>query len=95
MKGGSSEPFEPPLPTPLVLSAKPVKSNQDGVECSNYAKWCRKCEEMSLAEYHKLSNSDNDWFCRQCTLPNFSDSDSMDGSVENDSSFFCHLLLII
>ena len=81
-----------PVKWPCVLCAKPVRSNQDGVECSNCAKWChRKCEEMSLAEYHRLSNSNDDWFCRQCTLPNFSDSffssDSMDESVENDSSF--------
>ena len=81
-----------PVKWPSVLCAKPVKSNQDGVECSNCVKWChRKCEEMSLVEYHRLSNSDYDWFCHHCTLPNFSDSffssDSIDGSVENDSLF--------
>ena len=29
---------------------------------------------MPILEYNNLSNSDEDWYCRTCTLPNFSDS---------------------
>ena len=61
-----------PVKRPCSLCCKPVKCNQDGVECSNCATWChRKCEGMSLAKYNRLSNSDDEWLCRQCVMPNF------------------------
>ena len=35
----------------------------------------KECMEgMSLAEYNRLSNSDDEWFRRQCVMTNFLDS---------------------
>ena len=60
---------------PCILCSKPVRSNQDSVECSNCATWCHhKCKGMSLAEYNRQSNCDDEWLCRQCVLSGFSDS---------------------
>ena len=50
---------------------------------------CCKCEGMSLAEYYRLSDSNDDWFCRgECALPNFSDSFFGSDSInETEDSF--------
>ena len=47
---------------------------------------------MPILEYNNLSNSDEDWYCRTCTLPNFSDSyfdhhKSFDGTSDHEISY--------
>ena len=51
-----------------------------------------KCIDMPILEYNNLSNSDEDWYCRTCTLPNFSDSyfdhnKSFDGTSDHEISY--------
>ena len=43
---------------------------------------------MDKNEYLRLADSDEFWFCRNCTLPNFTDSFfSCNNSISGDSSF--------
>ena len=47
---------------------------------------------MPILEYNNVSNSDEDWYCRTCTLPNFSDSyfdhnKSFDGTSDHEISY--------
>ena len=51
-----------PVKNPCSACQKPVRKNHI------------KCIDMPILEYNNLSNSDEDWYCRTCTLPNFSDS---------------------
>ena len=75
-----------PARWPCVLCSEPVTSNQDGIECSSCRIWChRKCDGLSLNEYHRLSHCEDEWFCRRCTLPPFSTS-YFDTSVGVSSS---------
>ena len=60
-----------PNPGPVkflcIICCKPVKSNQDGMECSSCSSWChRTCDGMSKEEYIALFISDDDWFCCHC-----------------------------
>jgi hypothetical protein len=50
------------------------------------------CIDMPILEYNNLSNSDEDWYCRTCTLPNFSNSyfdhnKSFDGTNDHEISY--------
>lgn len=70
------------LPFPTICS-KPVRSNQQGVECSKCALWThRRCCGMSVDNYNLLGGVD--WFCQKCLsaeLPFASSSDvSLNGS---------------
>jgi hypothetical protein len=47
---------------------------------------------MPILENNNLSNSDEDWYCRTCTLPNFSDfyfdhNKSFDGTSDHEISY--------
>ena len=60
---------------PCSRCEKPVKANQDGLQCNGCDCWFhRQCEFMSKNIYLALGYSDEEWFCTKCTLPNFSDS---------------------
>ena len=60
---------------PCSRCDKPVKSNQDGLQCNGCDCWFhRQCEFMSKNIYLALAHSDEEWFCTRCSLPNFSDS---------------------
>ena len=60
---------------PCSRCDKPVKSNQDGLQCNECDCWFhRQCEFMSKNIYLALAHSDEEWLCTRCSLPNFSDS---------------------
>ena len=60
---------------PCSRCDKPVKSNQDGIQCDGCDLWFhRQCEYLSKSAYLSLSNSNEAWLCSVCALPNFSDS---------------------
>ena len=47
---------------------------------------------MPILENNNLSNSDEDWYCRTCTPPNFSDfyfdhNKSFDGTSDHEISY--------
>ena len=45
-----------PVKYPFQVCGKAVKSNQDGIECSNCEKWNhRTCDNTSTKEYIRLS----------------------------------------
>jgi hypothetical protein len=51
-----------------------------------------KAVNIWILEYNNLSNSDEDWYCRTCMLPNFSDSyfdhnKSFDGTSDHEISY--------
>ena len=51
---------------------KPVKSNQDGIQCDGCDFWFhRQCEYLSKSAYLSLSNSNEACLCSVCALPNF------------------------
>ena len=81
-----------PIRFPCGSCAKPVRSNQHGLQCNDCNIWThRTCLSMNKDEYMRLSNSDEYWFCYKCILPNFTDSffnasNLSDISISSDSS---------
>jgi hypothetical protein len=64
-----------PVKNPCSACQKPVRKNQRAILCDDCCYWYHiKCIDMPILEYNNLSNSDEDWYCRTCMLPNFSDS---------------------
>ena len=64
---GNVHPNPGPVKFLCIICCKPVKSNQDGIECSTCSLWCHRiCAGMSKEEYIALSLSDDDWFCCHC-----------------------------
>ena len=57
---------------PCQVCGKAVKSNQDGIEFSNWNH--RTCDNVSKKEYMRLSGCDDPWYCHTCVIPFFSDS---------------------
>jgi Pyruvate/2-oxoacid:ferredoxin oxidoreductase delta subunit len=54
---------------------RPVRSNQRGIQCEDCMFWHHiKCIEITVSEYNSLSISTDSWFCKNCILPNFTDS---------------------
>lgn len=78
-----------PIRFPCGICEKPVRSNQHGLQCDGCDTWShRNCLSMLKAEYVRLSNSMESWFCKNCILPNFTDSFfSCSDSSSGDSSF--------
>ena len=60
---------------PCGKCANPVKRNQQGIQCDKCDQWFhRKCESLSLTMYKSMADSNEEWFCGHCCLPDFSDS---------------------
>lgn len=75
-----------PVRNPCGDCTKSVKSNQRAMLCDGCSYWYHlKCTELSLTDYNNLSQSNEDWYCRTCILPNFTDS-YFDNSVNEDSN---------
>jgi hypothetical protein len=81
-----------PVENPCGACQKPVRKNQRAILCDDCCYWYQiKCIDMPILEYNNVSNSDEDWYCRTCTLPNFSDSyfdhnKSFDGTSDHEIS---------
>ena len=64
-----------PVKYPCGDCHKPVRKNQHGIFCEDCNFWFHiKCIQMSIDNYQKLSESSEDWFCKSCILPPFTDS---------------------
>ena len=64
-----------PVKHPRGKCERPVQSNQRGIQCEDCMFWHHiKCIEMTVGEYNNLSISTDSWFCKNCILPNFTDS---------------------
>ena len=78
---------------PCGACQKPVRKHQLAILCNDCCYWYHiKCIDMPIFEYNNLSNSGEDWYCRTCTLPNFSDSyfdhnKSFDGTSDHEISY--------
>ena len=78
---------------PVELCGKGVRRNHRGIACDGCDKWHHaKCIDMTTAEYIQLSNSTDYWHCRQCVLPQFTDSffDSSSSSSSPGSQQYEH-----
>ena len=85
-----------PMQNPCDACQKPVRKNQRAIICDECC-YCRyryhiNCIDMPILEYNNLSNSDEDWYYRTCTLPNFSDSyfdhnKQFDGTSDHEISY--------
>ena len=58
---------------------QPVKSNQDGLQCDACDSWYHlrclpEAIRISRAEYTRLSQTNEDWYCYECQLPPLTDS---------------------
>lgn len=59
----------------------PVRSNQDGIECSTCSSWCHHISDgMSTWEYAALLTSDDNWFCYCCVSSLVPSPTSLDNS---------------
>ena len=82
---------------PCGTCQKPVKSNQDGLQCDSCDTWFHlRCLpdaiRISRAEYIRLSQSNENWFRYECQLPTLTDSlfssaTSVDGDTTDDDLF--------
>jgi hypothetical protein len=62
---------------PCGKCSKPVRKNQKGIQCEGTGceQWHHiKCINLPVVEYERLSSTSESWYCKLCTLPNFSDS---------------------
>ena len=74
---------------------KPVKRNQKGIQCDGCDLWLHtKCIEMPDESYFQLAESEQDWHCQRCLLPQFTDSFFLpipdiagDGNLSTESVF--------
>ena len=49
---------------------KPVKQNQQGIQCDGCDLWChRKCVSMPIFEYKNISSNQEPWLCPPCHVP--------------------------
>ena len=56
-----------PIKYPCGSCAKPVRSNQHGLQCDDCNIWSHHtCLSISKDEYLRLSDSDESWYCRKC-----------------------------
>jgi hypothetical protein len=66
-----------PVKYPCGKCSKPVRKNQKGIQCEGTVceQWHHiKCINLPVVEYERLSSTSESWYCKLCTLPNFSDS---------------------
>lgn len=74
---------------PCGVCTKAVKDNQAALCCDGCNVWShRKCIQMPLSEYRIIGNTNMDWYCTTCTLPQFTDSflaDLNPAEATNDS----------
>jgi len=64
-----------PYKYPCGICAKPVKSNQRGIQCDSCNIWYHiRCMSMNISTYDALANSSCVWECTGCGLLNFSNS---------------------
>ena len=61
-------PNNPKWKFPCIECAKPVKSNQKGIECSTCIKWVHlKCTNLTQSQYHSLEANENiPFYCLSC-----------------------------
>ena len=61
-------PNNPKWKFPCIECAKPVKSNQKGIECSTCIKWVHlKCTNLTQSQYHSLeANVNIPFYCLSC-----------------------------
>jgi hypothetical protein len=82
-----------PVENPCGACQKPVHKKQRAILFEDCCYWYHiQCIDMPILEYNNLSNSDEAWYCRTCTLPNFSDSyfdhnKSFDGTSDHEISY--------
>ncbi|VDI82458.1 Hypothetical predicted protein [Mytilus galloprovincialis] len=70
-----SEDAKRPTIFPCGSCGKAERKNQKGILCDGCTQWFHvKCIELPLDEYTELSKSTDDWYCRTCTLPEFTNS---------------------
>ncbi|CAG2239474.1 PLG [Mytilus edulis] len=75
-----------PTKFPCGSCGKAVRKNQKGILCDGCTQWFHvKCIELPLDEYTELSKSTDDWYCKTCTLPEFTNS-FFDMSKEEESN---------
>ncbi|CAG2205904.1 unnamed protein product [Mytilus edulis] len=75
-----------PTKFPCGSCGKAVRKNQKGILCDGCTQWFHvKCIELPLDEYTELSKSTDDWYCKTCTLPEFTNS-FFDMSKEGESN---------
>ena len=61
------EPNPGPVKDPCMICTKGVRKNQHGIQCDSCDWWChRKCCNMTVAEYIRLSAPDVPWHCEGC-----------------------------
>ena len=64
-----------PYKYPCGICAKPVKSNQRGIQCDSCNIWYHiRCMNMNISTYDALANSSCVWECIGCGLLNFFNS---------------------
>jgi len=66
-----------PVKYPCGKCCKPVRKNQKGIQCKGTVceQWHHiKCINLPDLEYKRLSSTSESWYCKLCTLLNFSDS---------------------
>ena len=93
LSAGDVQPNPGPVQCPCGICGKGVRRNQRGIACDGCDKWHHaKCIDMTTAEYIQLSNSTDYWHCRQCVLPQFTDSffDSSSSSSSPGSEQYEH-----
>ena len=75
-----------PVRDPCGECCKPVRANQDGLQCDGCDTWThRACLNMTKQEYHRFGSSHENWFCRVCYLPQF--TDSFFSAVDSNQSY--------
>jgi hypothetical protein len=81
-----------PVKYPCGKFCKPIRKNQKGMQCKgtgceqwHHIKWVY----LPVLEYKRLSSTSESWYCKLCTLLNFSDSyfdiDTNEINKTNDS----------
>ena len=62
---------QPTFKFPCVECAKPVKSNQRGIQCDFCCEWCHvNCIGMASNEYRDFCDDETlTWSCRKCLFP--------------------------
>ena len=93
LSAGDVQPNPGPVQCPCGICGKGVRRNHRGIACDGCDKWHQaKCIDMTTAEYIQLSNSTDYWHCRQCVLPQFTDSffDSSSSSSSPGSQQYEH-----
>lgn len=82
-----------PIKFPCGKCVKSVRSNQLAIQCEECLyRQHLKCIDLPLKEYDRLSNSSENWYCKPCMLPSFSDSYFETSINNNEESSVCDYL---